>query len=232
MKSRVARDILSMFGVDFDDLVSGEDTLEHYGVGIDDGAPGRGSGRYPKGSGENPNQHSGDFISRVKELKKQGMPEADIAKAVGLKNSSELKNAYSTAVNEKRILRVKAAKAMIEDGKSQAEVARHFGVNESTVRSWLNADSEERTMKAQKTADFLRAQVEEKGMIDVGAGVEYELGISRNKLKQALYILEQEGYPVWGGGAPQPTNPGKQTNLRVLCKPGTPHSDIYGITGF
>ena len=31
--------------------------LMHYGRGKEDGAPGRGSGRYPLGSGENPNQH-------------------------------------------------------------------------------------------------------------------------------------------------------------------------------
>ena len=31
--------------------------LAHYGRSAEDGAPGRGSGRYPLGSGENPNQH-------------------------------------------------------------------------------------------------------------------------------------------------------------------------------
>ena len=45
-----------------------EDILMHYGVGKMEGAPGRGSGRYPLGSGKNPNQHSGDFLSRVETL--------------------------------------------------------------------------------------------------------------------------------------------------------------------
>lgn len=39
-----------------------EDILMHYGMP-------RRSGRYPYGSGENPYQHSGDFLSRVQELK-------------------------------------------------------------------------------------------------------------------------------------------------------------------
>lgn len=43
-----------------------EDILMHYGMP-------RRSGRYPYGSGENPYQHSGDFLSRVQELKKSGM---------------------------------------------------------------------------------------------------------------------------------------------------------------
>ena len=45
-----------------------EDILMHYGMP-------RRSGRYPWGSGDNPYQHSGDFLSRVKELKEQGMSE-------------------------------------------------------------------------------------------------------------------------------------------------------------
>ena len=40
-----------------------EDILMHYGMP-------RRSGRYPYGSGENPYQHSGDFLSRVQEFKK------------------------------------------------------------------------------------------------------------------------------------------------------------------
>ena len=54
-----------------------EDILMHYGMP-------RRSGRYPYGSGENPYQHSGDFLSRVQELKKSGMSETDIAKNMGL----------------------------------------------------------------------------------------------------------------------------------------------------
>ena len=35
----------------------------HVGVGWDDNPPGRGSGRYPHGSGENPNQHEDNYPS-------------------------------------------------------------------------------------------------------------------------------------------------------------------------
>jgi len=66
-------------------------------------------------------------------------------------------------------------------------------------------------------------------MIDVGVGVNRELGVSSEKLAQALYILETEGYPVYGGGVPQVTNPGKQTNIKVVCPPGTEHKEIYNF---
>jgi DNA-binding CsgD family transcriptional regulator len=39
-----------------------------------------------------------------------------------------------------------------------------------------------------------------------------------------------EGYEVYGGGVPQVTNPGKQTNIQVLCPPGTEHKEIYDFS--
>ena len=48
-----------------DEISEIEEELAHYGTK-------RHSGRYPWGSGENPFQRSGDFLSRVQELKKQG----------------------------------------------------------------------------------------------------------------------------------------------------------------
>ena len=201
--------------------------LMHYGKSKMDGAPGRGSGRYPLGSGEDPNQHRGDLISRVQELRRKGMSEKDIAEAVGCSSTTQLRTAYSNAVNERRATQISSARAMLADGKTQAQVARALGVNESTLRSLLNERSEARTNAAKETADFLRAQIDSKGMIDVGTGVELELGVSREKLNQALAMLEDEGYVVYGGGVPQATNPGKQTNIKVICPPGTEHKEIY-----
>ena len=60
-----------------------EDMLMHYGTP-------RHSGRYPWGSGENPYQHSGDFLSRVESLKKEGVSETKIAKMMGM-STTELR---------------------------------------------------------------------------------------------------------------------------------------------
>lgn len=70
--------------------------LIHYGVSIEDGAPGRGSGRYPKGSGENPYQHDpvynftngmtrSDFLTYVKALQADpNLTNNDIALMLGM----------------------------------------------------------------------------------------------------------------------------------------------------
>ena len=199
-----------------------EEILMHYGMP-------RRSGRYPWGSGDNPYQRSGDFLSRVEELKKQGLSETDIAKSMGL-TTTQYRTQKSLAKDERRALDVARARSLREDGKSLNEIAEIMGFsNDSSVRSLLNENSEARMNQARKTADFLKEQIEKKGMIDVGTGVERELGISKEKLNQALYILEQEGYPVYGGGVPQVTNPGKQTNIKVICPPGTEHKEIYNF---
>ena len=197
-----------------------EEILMHYGMP-------RRSGRYPWGSGDNPYQHSGDFLSRIDELKSQGLRETEIAAQLGL-TTTQLRTQMSLAKDERRSLQVATAKGLREKGYSLNEIAEKMGfANDSSVRSLLNENSEARMNQAKTTADFLKKMIDEKGMIDVGTGVERELGISREKLNQALYILEMEGYPVYGGGVPQVTNPGKQTNIKVICPPGTEHREIY-----
>lgn len=204
-----------------------ENILTHYGVSKMDGAPGPGSGRYPLGSGDNPNQHSGDFLSRISDLKAQGLSETEIARAMGL-STTAFRAQKSMAKDERRAAAVATAKALRDDGYSPTEIARKMGyAHESSVRSLLNENSEARMNQARATADFLKKQIDEKGIIDVGRGVERTLGVSQEKLKEALRMLEMEGYVVYGGGVPQATNPGKQTVLKVVCPPGTEHREMY-----
>ena len=74
------------------------DILEHYGMP-------RRSGRYPWGSGDNPYQHTGDFMSRVDQLRKENFTYTDekgktwtgdnaIAKSMNL-SSTEFRTLYS-----------------------------------------------------------------------------------------------------------------------------------------
>lgn len=194
--------------------------LIHYGMP-------RRSGRYPWGSGKEPYQHSGDFLSRIDELKKQGLSDTEIAKSMGL-TTTQFRTQRSLAKDERRAIEVETAKDLRNKGYSLNKIAEKMGYNnDSSVRSLLNENSEAIMNQAKKTAEFLKKQIDEKGMIDVGAGVERELGISKEKMKEALYILELEGYPTYGGRVPQVTNKGKQTTLRVVCPPGTEHKDIY-----
>lgn len=199
-----------------------EDTLMHYGIK-------RRSGRYPWGSGEDPYQHGRDFLGRVEELKKQGWTETaeNIKKEFGL-TTKEYRNEKTIAKDQRRMLDVARIKSLQADGLNPTEIGKIMGKNESSIRSLLNAEAESRMLKTQSTVDFLKKQVDEKKMVDVGTGIERELNVSKERLDLALYYLEtREGYPVYKGGIPQATNPGQQTNQRVLCVPGTQHKEIY-----
>lgn len=217
----IAEEILSYLGA----ANTKEDTLMHYGMP-------RRSGRYPWGSGDDPYQHNQDFLSRVAELKRQGWTETadNIKKAFGEHVTLEdYRNEKSWCNYERRLLLVNRAKSLQADGKGATEIGREMGITESTVRSLLNPNSEARMKAAAETADFLKKQCDEKGMIDVGAGVEIELGVTRTRLDQALYKLKGDGYEVHGGRFDQVTNANQKTTQQVLCPPGTPHSEIYNL---
>lgn len=194
-----------------------DDILMHYGIP-------RRSGRYPWGSGEDAYQHNRDFLARIEELKKEGWSETpeNIYKEFGM-TTTQYRSQKGIANNERRMLEVARAKSLKEDGLSYTEIGRKMGMNESTIRSLLNENSEQKMNQAKKTAEFLKKQVDEKGMIDVGVGVERELNISREKLNQALNMLDEEGYHTFGGRVEQATNPGKKTTIKVLCPPDTPY---------
>lgn len=199
------------------------EVLEHYGMP-------RRSGRYPWGSGENPYQHGDDFLSRVESLKKDGWEETpeNIRNTFGM-TTTQYRTEKSLCKDERRMLDVARAKSLKEDGLGATEIGRQMGISESTVRSLLNADSESRMKQARNTADFIREQVDKKGMVDVGKGVERELHISEEKMNQALTILEREGYHIYNGRFPQATNPNQMTTQKVLTKPDIPHSEIYDL---
>lgn len=226
--SSLSDEILSYYGIS-DSLTDEE--LMHYGIP-------RRSGRYPYGSGDNPFQHSKDFLGRIEELKNSNFTYTDengktwtgdnaIAKSMGL-TSSEYRRQVSWANYEKRCVQVATAKSLQDDGLGPTAIGKKMGLPESTVRSLLNPKSEDRMNQAMETVNYLRDQLEKKGMIDVGSDVARELNISKERLDMALDYLEKaEGCPIYKGGIPQPTNPGQQTNQRVLCLPGTKHSEIY-----
>lgn len=196
-----------------------EDILMHYGVK-------RRSGRYPWGSGDNPYQHSGDFLARVQELRKQGLKETEIVKAMGLDSTTQLRVAYSVARTERRKLDVATAKSLQEDGLSPTEIGRKMGINESSVRSLLNEASAKRMNQAEATAEKLKQELATKKVIDIGPGAERELGVSRQKLEEAVYMLEAEGVLV-RDGVGIPTGPRRQTNTMIIRDPSVPLRDIY-----
>ena len=211
----IEKDLRSYFGI-----TSESNILEHYGTK-------RHSGRYPWGSGDNPYQHSGDFLSRVEELKKKGLSEKEILETINdslpdeyKMGLTEFRTARQKAGHDRKALEYDQIRALKDDGLGWKEIGDKLGMSESSVRSKYNNAIGEKASQAEKIAATLKEEVDKKGMIDISEGANQVLGVSESKLDEAAYILEAEyGYQRYGVGIRQPTNVRQQTNITVLAKP-------------
>lgn len=211
----IEKDLRSYF-----DITSESNILEHYGTK-------RHSGRYPWGSGDNPYQHSGDFLSRVEELKKKGLSEKEILETINdslpdeyKMGLTEFRTARQKAGHDRKALEYDQIRALKDDGLGWKEIGDKLGMSESSVRSKYNNAIGEKASQAEKIAATLKEEVDKKGMIDISEGANQVLGVSESKLDEAAYILEAEyGYQRYGVGIRQPTNVRQQTNITVLAKP-------------
>lgn len=201
------------------------DFLQHYGTPHVGSTPH--SGRYPWGSGPYGNQRDWSILARIDKLKESGITdEKDIAKALGLKSTTELRDVKSTAKAAQRAAMVAYAQHLTLDEKLGAsEIGRRMGLNESTVRSLLDESVKERAEIQKNTANMLKEQVAKKKYIDVGVGVENQLGISQPKLRAAVRSLESEGYRVEPLYVEQ-LGTGKQTTLKILVGPDTTREEL------
>lgn len=208
-------------------IVEEEDYLSHYGIL-------RKSGRYPWGSGKNPYQRSKTFLAMVQELKDQGLSDVEIARGLALQsaddvdfNTATLRETKSLAKSQKKLYDIATAEKLANKGWSNTEIAKHMGLNESSVRDLLKPGQKDKLAITEATADMLRRQVKEKKYIDVGAGVEHSLGVSRTRLQTALAVLKDEGYAVFNIQVPQlGTKPGQLTSRLTLGPPGATYLDI------
>lgn len=213
--------------------------IEHSGVAHDENPPGRGSGRWPWGSGNKPFQRPSDFLSRVEYLKQRGLSEKEQAAALGIfardsrrqyeGSPSRLRTIKRIAQHEEKLDIIREVRALADQGVSATEGARRLGLpNESSFRSYLKEGSDRRAKEARETADDLVKILEAKRKgLQVGEGVAQNLNISQDRLNEALELLYFDGYEIYGGRVPQPNNPQHQTTLKILYPPGTPSSAVY-----
>ena len=198
--------------------VDENDELYHYGTP-------RHSGRYPWGSGKDPYQNNKNFLSYVDDLKKQGLKETEIAKGLGI-STTDLRAKKAIAKSEVRAADSAMAYRLKEKGYSNVAIGERMGINESSVRALLNPSLKVKNDILSSTAKVLAESVENKKYIDVGAGVENHLGISRTKLQTAVSILKEKGYVVSYIPIKQ-LGTDKMTTVMVLSKPGTTWKEVY-----
>lgn len=196
--------------------------LKHIGVA-------RRSGRYPWGSGGHSEQRNTSIRGRVRELKKQGLTESEIAVGLGYgpKGTSKLRADISLEKAAERKALSTLAQRLKDKGYSDTEIGRRIGKNESSVRSLLDPVMQERAMITERTADMLRAQVEKHGYLDVGAGVENQLGVSKTRVNVSIAELQKDGYKIHYVRTPQLGTKDKLTSVKVLTKGDVDYQTVY-----
>ena len=192
--------------------------LKHYGVK-------RKSGRYPWGSGEDPRQGetSFAFLRQVDDLRAKGMSDPEVAKAMGI-NTTQLRTGLTWANKEKREAIQGEVNKLAETGMTNTAIAQQIGISEASVRNYkksANVAAEHQQMKLDDVAVAIKEGVDKTGYLDVGIGVERQLGVSRTKFNAVVNKLaEEEGYnihEVYVKRLSDPTGT-KGTTVKVLTK--------------
>jgi hypothetical protein len=197
--------------------VKAQDYIAHIGTP-------RHSGRYPWGSGKDP-QRSRDISALVKKLETDGFTDKQVAEFLGFKHSSEVRDLRSVLIAQNRAADAAMAQRLLDKGMSKSAIAKRMGKpNESSIRALLDPVLQSRNQVLLSTMDMLRTAANE-NYIDVGLGTESTLGINRSKLNAAVTGLRMEGYEVMYIRTLQ-VGTGKYTSLKVLVPPGTNYTDV------
>lgn len=203
-------------------LMKENDYLKHYGIL-------RKSGRFPWGSGKDPAQRSQSFFNEIASMRARGMSDTQIAKAFSTEEhpftTTDLRIVNSIARNQKRAADISYATRLKNKGMSNVAIGQKMGINESSVRSLLAPGAKEKTDIILATSNMLRDQVEKKGIVDIGKGVENHLGVSKERLATAVSILKAEGYEQHTVQVDQ-LGTSNKTSIKVLAKPKTTYKDI------
>lgn len=194
-----------------------EKYLIHYGTP-------RHSGRYPWGSGDNPYQKNSNFLGRYNDLHEQGLSDTDIAKGMGM-SLNDLRAQRQLAKVEYKSAQISTARRLKDSGMSNVAIGEQMGINESSVRSLLAPMNKKRNDRLVATRELLKDKVKEKTYLDVGRGVELDIGVSKQMLDNAVSTLKNDGYQVINFKETQ-RGTGLKTTRKVLCKEGVTMKEL------
>lgn len=190
--------------------------LKHIGVK-------RRSGRYPW----DPFLHlpkNYKFIEDRDELKKRGLSDNEIAKEMGL-STTVYRSKVTIAKEELKQYNMQRIAKLQSEGMIIDDIAKTIGTTGQTVRNYLeeiknpNKSARAKRVQTEAVAQTLEDAVKRSKYIDVGKGVEIQMGISKEKLKSGLNALVESGeYEVHNLRIAQVTDKNNSTPVKVLTK--------------
>lgn len=196
------------------------DEFRHYGIL-------RKSGRYPWGSGKDAYSRSKDFYAYIDSMKADGLSDRDIAIGIGEAAPDDkgytitnLRDTRTIAKDEIVLEETHRAKTLRDKDWSVKAIAENMGLSVATVRARLKQSEDAKKSSIRNTAEAVRAEVDQYGIVDIGRGVSTRMGISPERLRAAVSVLRDEGYETYSLTI---RNPGTKnsTNHLVVVPPKT-----------
>ncbi len=155
-------------------------------------------------------------------------------------SEKEIANLMQCSIRELRAMKSYGTAAIRSDNTAAAIKlkAEGWGINRiaqelelpiSTVTSYVKQTVEVAKRKIETIRDAIKSIVDGGVFLDIGAGSEYYLGVSRTMLDNAASLLKASGdYEVKYIQVEQlGTTGGQKTTVKVLVPAGTPTADIY-----
>jgi predicted transcriptional regulator len=191
------------------------DNILHYGVK-------RKSGRYPWGSGEDPHQRDGSakFLDEVDSLRAKGLSDTEVAAKLGM-NTTQFRTNIAWANNDMKAQIASQVKELRDQGLSKTEIGRRVGVSEATVRNYLSKAEQTQKVQLDNITEAVKSGVDRTGYLDVGVGVERQLGVARTKFNAVVNkMVQDEGYHIHEVHVKRLNDPTgtKYTTVKVLTK--------------
>ena len=185
------------------------DEILHYGVK-------RRSGRYKWGSGDDP-QRSKDILAKTDEMRAKGMSEKDIADELGI-SITKLRSEKAWANEVRKNVISEGVRSRRERGLTYDQIAAELEISEASARNYEKRVASIESKQLATVTDILKDHVEKNGYLDVGIGVERQIGVARTKLNSAVDRLLDEGYYEHEIYVKRLNDSSKYTTITVLTK--------------
>lgn len=199
-------------------ILDEEAYLAHYGIL-------RRSGRYPWQSGKDQYTRNTTFLSTISDLQKDGASESEVAAMFEL-TTTQLRATKTIAKNQIKAADIAMAQRLKDKGYSNVAIGKRMGKPESTVRTLLAPGAASTQDILTATSATLKAAVDTHKYVDIGAGVESYMGVSKERLKVAVEMLKEEGYTTHRIKTTQVAT-GHETDRVVLAGAGVTQKDVW-----
>lgn len=193
------------------------------------------SGRYPWDPTKHKSTSYADnmgLLEMIEVYKSEGKKtDKELAESFGW-SVNEFKRNRGIALSEQHAALKKRAMRLRDHGYGPTEIGRLMGgVPEGTIRGWLKETEVSRKDRINNVADILEEKVKRGEIVDVGAGSELYMNVTKTTFDKSLKLLQDKGYVVNEIGVPQPNNPGNVTTVKYLAKEGTTRKEAYERRG-